>query len=155
MPTNFELKRLKPKLDIVEKPENRVHKLTDSNVSLNICARLCNAKSAFDLMSMQTRRAALGLSISMLFRVAKLYTAQPVSLAVLHCILIGSTATWTNFYAGAAAQAVKRLTVTHFSLSSVEALSRRARATGPVGEEETQGPARSRASGQVEGEVLL
>ena len=33
MPTNFELKRLKPKLDIVEKPENRVHKLTDSNVS--------------------------------------------------------------------------------------------------------------------------
>ena len=34
MPTNFELKRLKPKLDIVEKPENRVHKLTDSNVSL-------------------------------------------------------------------------------------------------------------------------
>ena len=25
MPTNFELKRLKPKLDIVEKPENRVH----------------------------------------------------------------------------------------------------------------------------------
>ena len=33
MPTNFELKRLKPKLDIVKKPENRVHKLTDSNVS--------------------------------------------------------------------------------------------------------------------------
>ena len=31
MATNFELKRLKPKLDIVEKPENRVHKLTDSN----------------------------------------------------------------------------------------------------------------------------
>ena len=31
MPTNFELNRLKPKLDIVEKPENRVHKLTDSN----------------------------------------------------------------------------------------------------------------------------
>ena len=31
MPTNFELKLLKPKLDIVEKPENRVHKLTDSN----------------------------------------------------------------------------------------------------------------------------
>ena len=29
MPTN--LKRLKLKLDIVEKPENRVHKLTDSN----------------------------------------------------------------------------------------------------------------------------
>ena len=34
MPTNFELKRLKPKLDIVKKPENRVHELTDSNVSL-------------------------------------------------------------------------------------------------------------------------
>ena len=33
MPTNFQLKRLKLKLDIVEKPENRVHKLTDSNVS--------------------------------------------------------------------------------------------------------------------------
>ena len=31
MSTNFELKRLKPKLDTVEKPENRVHKLTDSN----------------------------------------------------------------------------------------------------------------------------
>ena len=30
-PTNFQLKRLKLKLDIVEKPENRVHKLTDSN----------------------------------------------------------------------------------------------------------------------------
>ena len=34
MPTNFELKQLKPKLDIVKKPENRVHELTDSNVSL-------------------------------------------------------------------------------------------------------------------------
>ena len=34
MPTNFELKRYKPKLDIVEKPENRVHKLTDSNGAL-------------------------------------------------------------------------------------------------------------------------
>ena len=33
MPTNFELKQLKPKLDIVKKPENRVHELTDSNVS--------------------------------------------------------------------------------------------------------------------------
>ena len=31
VPTNFQLKRLKLKLDIVEKPENRVHKLTDSN----------------------------------------------------------------------------------------------------------------------------
>ena len=33
MPTNFELKQLKLKLDIVEKAENREHKLTDSNVS--------------------------------------------------------------------------------------------------------------------------
>ena len=33
MLTNFELKQLKPKLDIVKKPENRVHELTDSNVS--------------------------------------------------------------------------------------------------------------------------
>ena len=32
--TNFQIKRLKLNLDIVEKPENRVHKLTDSNVSL-------------------------------------------------------------------------------------------------------------------------
>ena len=31
MPTNFQLKRLKLKLDIVEKPENRVHELTDSD----------------------------------------------------------------------------------------------------------------------------
>ena len=33
MSPNFQLKRLKLNLDIVEKPENRVHKLTDSNVS--------------------------------------------------------------------------------------------------------------------------
>ena len=33
MLTNFELKRLKPELDIAKKPENRVHELTDSNVS--------------------------------------------------------------------------------------------------------------------------
>ena len=33
---NFELKQLKPKLDIVKKPENRVHELTDSNVSLTV-----------------------------------------------------------------------------------------------------------------------
>ena len=35
MPTNFELKQLKPKLDIAKRPENRVHELTDyiSNVS--------------------------------------------------------------------------------------------------------------------------
>ena len=36
MPTNFQPKQLKLKLDIVEKPENRVHKLTDSNVSLKV-----------------------------------------------------------------------------------------------------------------------
>ena len=36
MPTNFQLKRLKLKLDIVEKPENRVHKQTDSNGSREI-----------------------------------------------------------------------------------------------------------------------
>ena len=34
MPTNFELERLKPKVDIFKIPENRVHELTDSNVSL-------------------------------------------------------------------------------------------------------------------------
>ena len=33
MPTNFELERLKLKLDIFKIPENRVHELTDSNVS--------------------------------------------------------------------------------------------------------------------------
>ena len=31
MPTNFEPKWLKPELDIVKKPENRGHRLTDSN----------------------------------------------------------------------------------------------------------------------------
>ena len=36
MLTNFELKQLKPKLDIVKKPENQVHELTDSNVSLTL-----------------------------------------------------------------------------------------------------------------------
>ena len=35
MPTNFELERLKPKLDIFKIHENRVHELTDSNVSLS------------------------------------------------------------------------------------------------------------------------
>ena len=39
MPTNFELKRLKLKLDIAKKPENRVHELTDSNVSLGMRAK--------------------------------------------------------------------------------------------------------------------
>ena len=43
MLTNFQLKRLKLKLDIVnivEKPENRVHKLTDSNGAP--CARIAS-----------------------------------------------------------------------------------------------------------------
>ena len=40
MSTNFQLKRLKLNLDIVEKPENRVHKLTDSNVSLGVRVRV-------------------------------------------------------------------------------------------------------------------
>ena len=31
MPTNFELKRLKPKLDIIKNPENGMHRLTDYN----------------------------------------------------------------------------------------------------------------------------
>ena len=35
MPTNFQLKQLKLKLDIVKKPETRVHELTDSNVSVS------------------------------------------------------------------------------------------------------------------------
>ena len=33
MSNNFELERLKPKFDIFKIPENRVHELTDSNVS--------------------------------------------------------------------------------------------------------------------------
>ena len=48
MPTNFELERLKPKLDIFKIPENRVHELTDSNVSharvlapLRVSTRAC------------------------------------------------------------------------------------------------------------------
>ena len=45
MLTNFELKRLKPKLDIVEKPENRVHELTDSN------GALCTRFSGFSTIS--------------------------------------------------------------------------------------------------------
>ena len=39
MSSNFQLKRLKLKLDMVEKPENRVHELTDSNVSLLLSCR--------------------------------------------------------------------------------------------------------------------
>ena len=40
MLTNFQLERLKLKLDIVEKPENRVHKLTDSNGALRVRVRV-------------------------------------------------------------------------------------------------------------------
>ena len=41
MPANFQLKQLKLKLDIiVEKPENRLHKLTDSNGARCACARV-------------------------------------------------------------------------------------------------------------------
>ena len=43
MPTNFELERLKPKLDIFKIPENRVHELTDSNVSRAARARSARA----------------------------------------------------------------------------------------------------------------
>ena len=46
MPTNFQLKRLKLELDIVEKPENRVHKLTDSNVS-----RCASAHAVFTILN--------------------------------------------------------------------------------------------------------
>ena len=35
MPTNFDPKQLKLKRDIIEKPENWVHRLTDSNWTLN------------------------------------------------------------------------------------------------------------------------
>ena len=49
MSTNIKLKRLKLKLDIVEKPENRVHKLTDSNVSRSAHARGDAACAAFKL----------------------------------------------------------------------------------------------------------
>ena len=43
------VKQLKPKLDIVKKPENRVHELTDSNVSLT---------TLYDYSSLITRGAA-------------------------------------------------------------------------------------------------
>ena len=49
---NFELKRLKPKLDIVKKPENRMHELTDSNVSpfgMQSSFTLYNVPSKFQL----------------------------------------------------------------------------------------------------------
>ena len=43
MPTNFELEWLKPKLDIFKIHENRVHELTDSNVSPSLARQYyCN-----------------------------------------------------------------------------------------------------------------
>ena len=65
MPTNFQPKQLKLKLDIVEKPENRVHKLTDSNVSLATLAQLLVSQSekssslAFALFIWINKRSAL------------------------------------------------------------------------------------------------
>ena len=48
MPTNFELERLKLKLDIFKIPENRVHELTDSNVSHLVSPyRMCPASFSF------------------------------------------------------------------------------------------------------------
>ena len=44
MLTNFELKQLKRKLDIVKKPENRVHELTDSNVSRALASTINNTR---------------------------------------------------------------------------------------------------------------
>ena len=55
MPTNFELKQLKPKLDIVKKPENRMHELTDSNVSRTARTRLFTQRaSATDMLTIRT-----------------------------------------------------------------------------------------------------
>ena len=56
MPTNFQLKRLKLKLDIVEKPKNRVHKLTDSNGArvgtvIRICQFVHSGFSGFSTIS--------------------------------------------------------------------------------------------------------
>ena len=59
---NFELKRLKPKLDIVEKPENRVHKLTDSNGAAPVH---CDARCAsIELVLFTLHRAARACSVS-------------------------------------------------------------------------------------------
>ena len=57
MPTNFQPKQLKLKLDIVEKPENRVHKLTDFNVSL-----LCRARGSRAGEAGSRRRVILGIT---------------------------------------------------------------------------------------------
>ena len=52
MPTNFQLKRLKLKLDIVEKPENRVHKLTDSNGARSIVVGVTGFKLTISMCSL-------------------------------------------------------------------------------------------------------
>ena len=57
MPTNFQLKRLKLKLDIVEKPENRVHKLTDSNGALRAWW-IRRALRALDLLPREASRGS-------------------------------------------------------------------------------------------------
>ena len=64
MSTNFQLKRLKLNLDNVEKPENRVHKLTDSNVSRIIdqlgftgFKTTCAARSALSLIKLCQRQS--------------------------------------------------------------------------------------------------
>ena len=49
MSTNFQRKRLTLNLDIVEQPENRVHKLTDSNVSPR-AARVFSVVTLFDAL---------------------------------------------------------------------------------------------------------
>ena len=63
MLANFELKRLKPKLDIVKNPENRVHELTDSNVSPAIRRALVvgsRVRVLLDLRAPMQRSASLG-----------------------------------------------------------------------------------------------
>ena len=55
MSTNFQLKRLKLKLDIVEKPENRVHKLTDSNVSRSMVAQSLDIFTTFSIKILSHR----------------------------------------------------------------------------------------------------
>ena len=63
MPTNFELKRLKLELDIVKKPENRVHELTGSisNVSRPDDQKIM---ILFIIMSPNSPRGAARLQLS-------------------------------------------------------------------------------------------
>ena len=60
MPTNFELKQLKPKLDIAKKPENRVHELTDFNVSLRSQTKT-TANDSFSLPNVSISTSTLVL----------------------------------------------------------------------------------------------